>query len=145
MEAQRQGEPRREANLVLHKRRAFERAPIHFSRRRHGGEGAHRALQKSLKRGERRLTVLTQRKVIIKLHPLKPDAGADALPSPHIRDDVRLHEKIADRIVIRSVLVPADVIELEVFGVALPPTVTTPTGLPTMNGGALTGASLVKK
>ncbi|HEY6763383.1 MAG TPA: hypothetical protein VI386_01315, partial [Candidatus Sulfotelmatobacter sp.] len=61
--------------------------------------------------------------------------------APHFGADQR---EIADRIVVRAGVSAADVIELEVFGVALPPTVTAPTGRPAMNEGAFMVASLAE-
>ncbi len=73
-EAGAQFETRRELDGVFHEARAFKRAPAEFGGRGDDGEGLHRALQKSLQRGERGLSILILRQQVVGLNALQPDA-----------------------------------------------------------------------
>src|SRR5258708_13002966 len=78
-ESEGNGESRAEANHVLNKPRAEERAPVHLGGSWIKEEAGNAALQERLHAGERRLAELTQRNGFVGLEALEPNAESDLM------------------------------------------------------------------
>ena len=87
-ESEGNGESRAEANHVLNKPRAEERAPVHLGGSWIKEEAGNAALQERLHAGERRLAELTQRDGFVGLEALEPNAEIDLMSSAGEADTI---------------------------------------------------------